>query len=72
MIATRLAVTPWDVRLSVFLGTRDARLAGFEDLRVGMNAHAQCWNRLEDLPEEEVTLSVVQKRMEWIVPHMRQ
>ena len=72
MIATRLAVTPCEVRLAVCLETHDGRLAGFEDLRVGMNTHAQCWNRLENLPEEEVNLSVVQKRKEWIIPRMRQ
>lgn len=56
MIATRLAVAPWDVRLAVCLGTREARLAGFADLRGGIHAHAQLLNGLENLPEEAINL----------------
>ena len=52
MIATRLAVTPSEVRLAVCLETRAGRLAGFADLRGGIHAHAQFLNGLENLPEE--------------------
>ena len=55
-MATRLAVTPFDDRLDVGFREDAARLVGLEDLRDGMNAHAQFWNRLENLGEEAITL----------------
>jgi len=41
MMATRLAVTPFDDRLDVGFREDAADLVGLEDLRDGMNAHAQ-------------------------------
>jgi 1,4-dihydroxy-2-naphthoyl-CoA synthase len=57
MIATRLAVTPSEVRLAICFRKDVARLAEFEDLRVGMNAHAEFLNGLKNFPEEAMNLA---------------
>jgi hypothetical protein len=49
-MATRLAVTPFEVRLADCFRGDGARLAGLEDLRGGMKTHVQKLNGLENLP----------------------
>jgi hypothetical protein len=56
MIATRLVVTPFEVRLAICFRAGVARLVGFADLRGGIHAHAQLLNGLENLPEEAINL----------------
>jgi hypothetical protein len=56
MIATRLVVTSFEVRLAICFRAGVARLVGFADLRGGMNAHAQLLKGLENLPEEAINL----------------